>query len=580
MHWWEWARAQRALETWVRVLIGPRPYAVRYGPDQGSYVRFDTQEIVVDPLMTTAWGGLALLPVTWRGRTVHELPGLQWRIARAMARHEAGHVLFTAAHRVAGELHAWLVNALEDERMERLTGAHYPPARADFLALARLLAARMPLPDPATRPREDTLLNACLFHRWDTKRAPGTASRLRFRSEDDAHCWADIRPLVEEAWCAPDVGRVTEIAEEILRRLGLPTSGTLAGHLLIVPDAVRGSGERQPGDLPLTGVPTNALGSGAADGPEPCDTDGTLTVDEDEPPTVDTDPSAGSLWLRPYARLAAEVSGETRRLLQALRAPAPNIAPRRSATSGLFSSRAYGRTRGERPLLVRREPANDPSGLAIVLLIDRTTSMGPPPAIDRRTGEPDAGFFSAEHRITHARRAAMLFELTCTAAGVPLCIGYAGDRGYSVHLPHALGTRVFFHRPERPVVWLRSWETPRFAEGPKALIAGLYGDSYSERLSAALLAAHAMLAQRPEQTKLVLYIHDGVPTDEPADSVSATVGRLRRIGLHVVGVFVGDQEQLAQLEAIFGAEHTIPVAQLVDLPGRLGRLLLKYTGRR
>lgn len=579
MHWWDWKRAQRALETWVRVLIGPRPYAVRFEPGRGSYVRFDTQEIVVDPTMADGWGGSALLPVIWRGQRVSALAGLQWRVARTMGRHEAGHVLFTERYSVSGELHAWLTNALEDERMECLTGAHFPPARADFLALARLLAAKMPLPDLAKQSREDLLLNACLFHRWDARRPARAASRLQFHTDADRAFWdSTIRPLVEAAWVAPDAPRVAAIALEILRHLGLPDTSASAGHVLLPSDTVPAPGGRQPGDTPLKVVATNAIGDADA-GDGPAEVVDTLTVDEGEPPRADADPSGGSLWMRPYAALAAEVAGETQRLLQALKAPAPDIAPHRSATRGAFSARAHARTLGERPLHVRRDAAPDHTGMAIVLLIDRTTSMGPPPEIDRRTGEPDASFHSEEYRITHARRAAMLFELTCTEAGIPLAIGYAGDRGSSVHLPRALGERVSFHRPDRPVTWLRVWETPRFAEGPKALIAGLYGDSYSERVSAALREAHQLLARRTEPTRLILYLHDGIPTDEPPAAAAATVAELRKRGLLMLGVYVGPQEQLSALEAIFGPDDTVPVTDLRDLPRRLGRLLLKHRAR-
>ena len=581
MHWWHWRRAQRALENWVRVLIGARPYHIRYDPGAGSYVRFDTQEIVVDPTMADGWGGPALLPVAWRGQVVAGLAGLQWRVARAMGRHEAGHVLFTEAYEVAGALHAWLSNALEDERMERLTGAHYPPARADFVALARLLAAKLPLADPATRSREDTLLNACLFHRWDVQRPADTPSRYRFATSDDQAFWeTSIRPLVEQAWAAPDALQVAAIALEILRLLGISDSAGVAGRTLIASDRLPASATRRPGDAPLKVIATNALPEGEAPTLEPAEVIDTHSVDEGEPPGVDTDPSAGSLWLRPYAWLAREVAGETQRLLRVLQAPAPDSAPRRSSVRGSFSARAHSRTLGERPLHVRRETADDPRGLAIVLLIDRTTSMGPPPEIDRVSGEPDAGFYADIHRITHARRAAMLFELTCTRAEIPLCIGYAGDRGYSVHLPHALGEASFFHRPDRPITWLRVWETPPHAEGPKALIAGLYGDSYSERVSAALREAQQKMLTRPEPTKLLLYLHDGVPTDESPAAAAATVAELRQRGIIVLGVYVGPQEQIAQLQAIFGLTGTIPVSDLSDLPKRLGRLLLKNAARR
>jgi nitric oxide reductase activation protein len=74
----------------------------------------------------------------------------------------------------------------------------------------------------------------------------------------------------------------------------------------------------------------------------------------------------------------------------------------------------------------------------------------------------------------------------------------------------------------------------------------------------------------------VLYTHDGQPTDETPDEVAATVAALRRHGIVVLGVYVGPQDEIDQLQAIFGIDQTIPVARLTDLPARLGRLLLKY----
>ena len=82
MHWWEWKRAENTLATWVRTLIGGRPYGVEFKPGGGSYVNMRTKEIVIDPVMTDGWGGNALLPFVWRGTTVRTLPALQWRIAR------------------------------------------------------------------------------------------------------------------------------------------------------------------------------------------------------------------------------------------------------------------------------------------------------------------------------------------------------------------------------------------------------------------------------------------------------------------------------------------------------------------
>src|SRR5689334_19177197 len=100
MHWWHCKFAESALDRLVRVLIGARPYKIRFEPGKGSYMRFDTQEIVIDPLMADSWGGGVLLPVAWRGEKVGKLTSLQWRISRTMGRHEAGHVLFTERYRV------------------------------------------------------------------------------------------------------------------------------------------------------------------------------------------------------------------------------------------------------------------------------------------------------------------------------------------------------------------------------------------------------------------------------------------------------------------------------------------------
>ena len=51
--------------------------------------------------------------------------------------------------------------------------------------------------------------------------------------------------------------------------------------------------------------------------------------------------------------------------------------------------------------------------------------------------------------------------------------------------------------------------------------------------------------------------------------VGATVAMLRRQGTLVVGVYVGPQEHLARLEAIFGAADTLPVAQMHEVPQAL-----------
>ncbi|PDW00556.1 hypothetical protein [Candidatus Chloroploca asiatica] len=72
---------------------------------------------------------------------------------------------------------------------------------------------------------------------------------------------------------------------------------------------------------------------------------------------------------------------------------------------------------------------------------------------------------------------------------------------------------------------------------------------------------------------MILYLHDGVPTDEPPTMVAATVAMVRRQGTLVVGVSVGPQEHLERLEGIFGAADTLAVARLREVPPALGRVL-------
>lgn len=587
MNWWHWRRAQHVLETWVRTLIGARPYHVAYQTGGGSYVNLRTREITVDPTMADGWGGDTLLPFVWRGRTVRTLAALQYRISRTMARHEAGHVLFTDDYTVAGELHAWLTNALEDGRMERLTGRFYPPARADFDALGTLLWQKKPLTPVHETSRADRLLNACLFWRWDCLRPSGMPSRWRWAGDEERRFWDDqIRPRVEEAWRAPTAVRVAEIALELLRLIGLAQSAGTGGHrlmpsdlaiLISSEDAGDGALGRGDDDPPLRAYEpsydTHSAGSGHRDEDE---TIAGIIVEEDEPPAVDSDPSAGNVWMQPYGPLQREVGGLLRQLLKVLVVPTPDVDVRPSETTGTFDARAHIRSRGETPMLHRRVDDHDPTGLAMVLLIDRTGSMGgSPEPIDWAAGGVPGPSFE-QGRMPHARRAATLLDMACSAADIPLCIGYAGNNGYTCHHPD--GARSF--ALSSPVIWIRDWSTSRSAEGPRALLAGMYGDSGDECYSASLRLVQQQLAARPERTKVIIYLLDGRPTDEPSDAVRRTVEQVRRAGLLVIGLFVGSQGEIRYLRDIFGADDTIGVADIRHLPDRLGRILVRYARKR
>ncbi len=143
------------------------------------------------------------------------LAGLQWRCARALARHEAAHVLFTqASSNDRGGVHHWLINALEDGRIERYLGAVTPWAWADFLELGMLVWQQYALPDD----RAERLLSACLLHRWDVLRPKKMAARIAFPHAADRALWEEqVQPLVERAWLVTDTEDVVGIASEILK---------------------------------------------------------------------------------------------------------------------------------------------------------------------------------------------------------------------------------------------------------------------------------------------------------------------------------------------------------------------------
>lgn len=602
--WWMWKRSADWLVYWVRELIGAdRDYEISYRRGGVSSVNYTTRKVVVDPTLVNHWHGEKWLPCLWRGKTVRDLPGLQWRVSRAVARHEAGHILETGPYRIVGQLHGEVCNALEDQRMEWRTGRRHRGARADFRSLSALLARYWPIPFLSKLSQADVQLNACLYWRWASVSPPTFDERFPFHNEAGREFWLrEIRPLVEEAWIAPDAPRVSEIALEILRRLGLPEREGTRGHLLMAPHGgiaalispesrsesdrladppqddnsdngecessasgdERGGSEDAPGgyDVPASPLVAKDRRSGDEDDTE-----------ADGPPDIDVDESCGTLWPRPYLALERQVQGIRNRLHRVFASPTPEMGARLSSTGGTFSPPGYIQSQGEYPFYEEDEEEDDLRGTATVLLVDRTTSNGPPPYIDPDTGEPDDSFDDPRYRIPHARKAAMALHLLCSDTGMPLAIGYAGDDGVCEHSPHALNKHVPFSHPDNPVTWVRTFETPPLAEGPKALIAGWYGDCGCECVSQSLREAEQMLDGRSERRRLILYVHDGEPTDETEEEVAETVTRVRKSGIIVLGVYIGPAYGLERLQRIFGAPYTIYVEDVSKLDERLGSVL-------
>ncbi len=589
LSWWLWWRAQRRLQDWVRALIAARPYRIEYRTGAGSFVDFSQALLVVEPDMPARWTVGQTLPTTWGAARITRLTQLQVLCARALAYHEAGHVLFTTAGVAAGGIHHTLTNILEDERMERLVAGYYPPAASDLYELGRRLWLEgcAPSADRATR-----LLNAALYHRWDADRPAGAVSRLTLADPREWEQWEEgIRPLVEQAWAAADTARVAALALRILALIGVPPSRPPAAFPGLLAGAGTGAdqpprGERGAGDAPLPpeargwGDPDtearpvdggSAAGAGAptGSGHDP-DAEGLLTTEG-----ADVDPSGGVLWLQPYENLERSVAPETRRLRDELAVPTPQAEAEPNRYRGRFDAHALVRSRGERPLVRPAREGPSPEGLAVLLVIDGTGSNGGHPGgvtADNRPANP-AAFHDPQDRMPHVRRAAMVLQRACAGLGIPCAIAEACNGWRRVHAPHLPCVVA------NPVTWLQRWDTDPHAEGPRALIAGLYGHAGSEEVSRSLEVCAAAFAPRPEGVKLLVYLHDGQPND-PIATIRATLARVRGQGITVVGLYIGPQTEVAWMEAIFDREWTIGVAALAELPARLGRLLTRFRAAR
>ncbi len=571
LHWWQWARGRARLVEWVRTLIGERPYTIEYRTGEGSYCDFGALRIVVEPNMPERFVPAARrVPTTWGTSRVLRPSSLEVLTARALAYHEAGHVLFTAVGSTSGDVHHWLTNALEDERMERLVVAFYPPAGRDIAALGHRLWQAGP---GVGVDRTTLLLNACLFHRWDHARPTGAASLLALPDADGALWATEIRPRVEEAWMAAGTARVAALAREILHLVGVPEHAPAER----LPGLMTGTGDRpvrgrrRPGDAPLgTDRVPSPDGAASAIGPgEDPDLGGPGAHLDDGRP--DVDPSDGLLWMQPYHNLERAVAGDVRRLAPALAVKTERARAVPDEQRGRFAARAYARSRGATPLVRRAAAADTVRSLAVVTLVDGTTSMGGMPGGTAPDGGPsDPARFDDPHaRMPHVRPALMLLQRGCAGAGIPHAIGLA-CQGFS-----AEHRRAYLHFPGA-VAWLQRFDTSPQAEGPRALIAGLYPGSGQDAVSTALGTAQAALRARSEETRLILYIHDGEPTDEKPAAVAATVVRMRREGIVVLGLYLGPQQRVTRMEAIFGPEWVIATDDLARLPGLLARVLMRF----
>lgn len=283
-----------------------------------------------------------------------------WTV-QAYCAHEAGHV------RHSGEkpLHllGFLVNCLEDERMEALQTQAFPHLGPRFTFLGDHFLLRGDWQGDA--------LEGCLVWRWQHD-FPHT-----IWSPTDA-LWPDVRPLVEAAWVAPSYDTLVEIARWILKVLG------------------RDQDEPVPTDL----AALSPNGSGHSGGP------GTAPQDAPAPPD---DPAAQADLDNAFVRLST-LEGDARTLAALLHSE-QNTRTTASRSRGRYR---YDRAvRGCERVFVRKE-VREVEARRVQLLLDLSGSM----SLEHDDGRP---------YIDHAVDAALTLLRACDVASVPLAVtGFDG----------------------------------------------------------------------------------------------------------------------------------------------------------
>jgi len=116
----------------------------------------------------------------------------------------------------------------------------------------------------------------------------------------------------------------------------------------------------------------------------------------------------------------------------------------------------------------------------------------------------------------------------------------------------------------------------RSSETVKALIAGFTGRTHYEFLDWGLKLAETGLQNCPQRRKFIVVLHDGDPVYEGAEGNDLTLShthirRLERAGIAVIGVYLGDDNELiTKLKRLF--PH-LTISSNNDLADKLGNLL-------
>lgn len=473
---------------------------------------------------------------------------IQFRLTQAILGHEAAHALFTNAWPTAPyeQLLRQLVNALEDERIERLMGKLFRGLKARLFELGSLMLGQVTTPLIGN---DEALLGACLFWRWAYCRGgePALMKTVRFGAAE-AEKWTRIRPLVEAAWVARDTYAVIELGRQILKIIG-PREGYSPG----LDNNRVGSGSDIPeerSDEPLTVKEAKKIlkelkadGGAETPGEKPAEGE-SAAADPSEIDDAEIEHvwgvGGGDVFAKPtqFIELEEMAYDPAKALEEALKLPTPDWHPLPHETRGRLNFRAWTRD-PEKPFLLRQAQDDTPSQLALSVLVDRSGSMD-----------------SYRSKI---RLALMMIFMAARSLRVPIHIAFFGS-----------------NKDDRHKVFDVTEAAAGDDEAVKAFIAGYQADTGGEYLITGLEAAEHWFAGRPERVKVLIAIHDGQPVailkgGDDRELSKRKIAALTEAGLLPIGLYIGGNEfDFGRLHELF---PNLLQCKPRELPEQLGDLL-------
>ncbi len=442
VQWWQWPSVERQLVTFAKSFLGPHAFSVALTVDpricQVGVCDFGQRAIAVNPV------------------AIAGPPRQQYLITRGLLVHEVGHARYTTPRVDVAPVVTQVANCLEDERIERIMGSQFWSVRGALTAVGRASYAAV---TPLGEPRDDLqdpddprwVIVAALHWRWAQRLGEPLKGRLSPRNRG---LWRRVRPLVERAWAAPDTGRVYDLADQIVRILGLGPVMPDRVLVLVAP----GRGTRKEAAEPRPG------GAAAWQGPgEP------QAGDDDLPVGVVGAGEPADWTLAPPGPLLRAAEPLASELVARLALPELAQAPEWSDRHGRLSVRAAIRSQDATPFVRAAEPQPDPASVAVGVLLDRSGSM-------------------QGAAMEAARLATATLHLACAELGIW----------------HA----VTAFEGATPIV--RDGEA---SEQTLARLAGLHANT-GTRIGLSYEALLAQMRPRPEALKVLVLIHDGEPEDD------------------------------------------------------------------